>query len=66
MTCILSIYLIKKYDIDMHMTIIKVTRKATKLGGTSAGLKIGDKISIQNLLYGMMLPSGNDSAFMLA
>jgi hypothetical protein len=30
----------------MQMIIIKVTRKATKLGGTSAGLKIGDKISI--------------------
>ncbi len=31
-----------------------------------AGLKVGDKISMQELLYGLMLPSGNDAAMTIA
>jgi len=34
--------------------------------GTTAGLCGGDKLSINDLLYGLMLPSGNDAAYMLA
>jgi hypothetical protein len=30
--------------------------------GTSAKLLEGDSLSILNLIYGMMLPSGNDAA----
>jgi D-alanyl-D-alanine carboxypeptidase len=29
-------------------------------------LKFGDILTVKDLLYGMMLPSGNDSAFALA
>ena len=36
------------------------------LGGTSANLLAGDKMSIHELMYGMMLPSGNDAAQTLA
>jgi D-alanyl-D-alanine carboxypeptidase len=35
---------------------------AANLVGTSAELIIGDMISVEELLYGMMLPSGNDAA----
>ncbi len=34
--------------------------------GTSANLKQSDMISLNDLLYGMMLPSGNDAAESLA
>ena len=34
--------------------------------GTSAELIAGDVISIEHLLYGLMLPSGNDAALALA
>ncbi len=34
--------------------------------GTSAELVIGDLISVEELLYGMLLPSGNDAAQCLA
>ena len=34
--------------------------------GTSANLKEDDSISIINLMYGMMLPSGNDASQALA
>lgn len=32
------------------------------VGGTSAGLEIGEIYTIQQLLYALMLPSGNDAA----
>jgi D-alanyl-D-alanine carboxypeptidase len=34
--------------------------------GTTAFLRPGDKITIRNLLYALMLPSGNDAAWALA
>lgn len=34
--------------------------------GTIAGLEKGDKYTIQQLLYGLMLPSGNDASKALA
>ena len=34
--------------------------------GTTASLEYGDQITIWDLLYGLMLPSGNDAAFCLA
>ena len=34
--------------------------------GTSANLKIGDVLTVEDLIYGMMLPSGNDAAYALA
>jgi len=60
--------LIERYDIDPVSTKINVLESSTTpfLGGTSAELLAGDKISIQELLYGMMLPSGNDAAQTLA
>ncbi len=39
---------------------------ATSMIGTSALLKKRDLVSLQDLLYGMMLPSGNDAACQIA
>ena len=36
------------------------------MSGTSAELVVGDLLSIEQLLYGLMLPSGNDAAVALA
>lgn len=33
---------------------------------SKAGLDVGEKISLENLLYGLMLPSGNDAAYTIA
>lgn len=35
-------------------------------GSTMAGLQVGDQISLQEALYGMILPSGNDAAITIA
>ena len=46
--------------------IITISQKAASTGGSRLGLHTGDKISIENLLYGLLLCSGNDAAVALA
>jgi len=45
---------------------IEVCKQAGAIGGSRLGLKTGDKISINDLLYGLMLCSGNDAAIQIA
>lgn len=45
---------------------IQVSTKSAGTGGSRLGLKTGDKITVNNLLYGLMLRSGNDAAVALA
>ena len=46
--------------------IVVVDKKAAATGGSRLGLKTGDKITVNDLLYGLMLVSGNDAAVALA
>lgn len=41
---------------------ITVTKEMVSVEGTSMGLVAGDKVSLRELVYGMMLQSGNDAA----
>ena len=45
---------------------IEISKKAAGTGGSRLGLKTGDKITALDLLYGLMLRSGNDAAVALA
>lgn len=45
---------------------VEVSQKASNTGGSRLGLKTNDKITIRDLLYGLMLRSGNDAAVCLA
>ena len=36
------------------------------MNGTSAELEIGDCLTLEDLFYGLMLPSGNDAAVAIA
>lgn len=45
---------------------VEISKKAAGTGGSRLGLKTGDKITIRDLLYGLMLRSGNDAAVALA
>ena len=45
---------------------IEVSKKAANTGGSRLGLKSGDKITVYDLLYGLMMRSGNDAAVALA
>ena len=46
--------------------MLQTSEEAGRLVGTSAGLSGGGWLSINDLLYAMMLPSGNDAALSLA
>ena len=50
---------------DLEETVI-VSKKAGGTGGSRLGLKAGDKVKVKDLLYGLMLCSGNDAAVALA
>ena len=45
---------------------IAVSKIYTKVNGTKANLKSGDVLTLEQLYYGMMLPSGNDAALVIA
>lgn len=46
--------------------VFEIDSRAVGVEGTSIYLKKGEKMSARELLYGMMLPSGNDAATALA
>lgn len=46
--------------------VVEVSKKAAGTGGSRLGLSAGAKITIHDLLYGLMLCSGNDAAVALA
>jgi len=52
--------------LNLEETYIEIPAICEQIIGTTAGLWFGDMLSIKDLLYGMMLPSGNDAAFLLA
>ncbi len=53
---------------DRQNEIVSLTQEMIEVpkGSSSANLNAGDKVSIKDLYYGMMLPSGNDAAKALA
>jgi len=46
--------------------IVEISSKASSTGGSRLGLSKKDKISVEHLLYGLMMRSGNDAAVALA
>jgi len=60
MTCIVAI---EKSDLEKEFI---VTKDVISQVGSSIYLKEGEKIKLIDLLYGLMLRSGNDAAYMIA
>lgn len=58
-----AIILIENADLSQT---VEVSKKAGNTGGSRLGLKAGDKITLNDLLYGLMLCSGNDAAVQIA
>lgn len=46
--------------------IVVIPAKAANIGGSSLKLNVNDKVTVNDLLYGMLLRSGNDAALALA
>lgn len=45
---------------------IKVNKSSSSVGGTSASLVENSWVRLEDLFYGMMLPSGNDASLLLS
>ena len=58
-TCLLAI---ENLPLDKEVTV----PEGVEIEGSTMGLVPGEKITVEELLYGMMLPSGNDAAEVLA
>lgn len=64
MTAILTI---ETANLDQTVTIKQdAVDEVAKHNGSSAGLVVGDQMSVRDLLYGLMLPSGDDAAIAIA
>ena len=46
--------------------VVTISAKAAGTGGSTLGINTGDKITVNDLLYGLLLRSGNDTAVALA
>jgi D-alanyl-D-alanine carboxypeptidase len=62
MTAYVIFHLMERYGLNEQKEMIKILPSCATLNGTSANLLPGDTLSVWELLHGMMLPSGNDSA----
>lgn len=51
---------------DNFDEVVEVNDNAVGIEGTSMYLRKGEKLTVKELLYGLMLPSGNDAAVALA
>lgn len=58
-----AIVVIENTDLN---NIVEISGKAAGTGGSRLKINKGDKISVKDLLYGLMLRSGNDAAVALA
>lgn len=45
---------------------VTVSKRAASVGGSNVGLRAGQVLSLKELLYGLMLSSGNDAAIAIA
>lgn len=53
-------------NVDDLSEILTVDKESAEVGGSSANLKEGDTLTVEQALRGLMIPSGNDAAMALA
>jgi len=63
-TKLMTAYLVIKYGTLTDSTV--ASQFAIEAGGSVMGLQKGEQMTIHELLYGLLLPSGNDAAHTLA
>ena len=66
MTLITVIKLVARFNLNPAKTFITISKAGSHVTGTTANLREGDILSVEQLSYGMMLPSGNDAAYTMA
>ena len=66
MTAIATVSLAQDMKLNINTTYFQVSKYAAETQGTTANLIEGQWLCIFDLLYGLLLPSGNDAAVTLA
>ncbi len=65
-TKILTLYVALKYGTLSDTVTISENAVSVPSDSSIAGLRAGEQLTLEDLLYGLMLPSGNDSAVAIA
>ncbi|MCU6761230.1 D-alanyl-D-alanine carboxypeptidase dacB precursor [uncultured Roseburia sp.] len=66
-TKILTAYIALKYgDLDQTVTVSEESQKGLDPSSSVCGVQAGDQLTLKDLLYGLMLCSGNDAAEAIA
>lgn len=68
-TKLMTAYVVLKFakdNPDALEQIITFSKRADDTTGSTSGVKAGEKLPVSELLYGLMLPSGNDASVALA
>lgn len=64
MTCLLTLEMVD--DLDTVVTVTKEGLKGQQPGGSNVALKVDEQMTVRDLLYCLMVKSGNDAASVLA
>lgn len=68
-TKIMTAYVVLRY-LQQHPDVweqrLTVSREADETPGSTAAVRYGERLKIRDMLYGLMLPSGNDASVALA
>ncbi len=68
-TKIMTAYLVLEYaksHPDVLNEVITFSKRADDTNGSTAGIKVGEQLTVAELMYGLMLPSGNDASVAFA
>lgn len=66
LTLQVTVDICSKFSINKTNTYFRISKTAGNISGTTAELYPKEWITVTDLLYGLMLPSGNDAALVLA
>lgn len=66
MTAWIILQIAEEADAKVLDEVVTFSERAAKTPGSTARLEAGEKVTVGQLLYGLMLPSGNDAAVALA
>jgi D-alanyl-D-alanine carboxypeptidase (penicillin-binding protein 5/6) len=61
-----AVVAIDNVNLDQYTTVEQTTLAEMPQGASTAGLQVGDLIQLRELLYALLLPSGDDAALVIA
>jgi D-alanyl-D-alanine carboxypeptidase (penicillin-binding protein 5/6) len=68
-TKIMTAWIVLRAAVDNAKVLdetVVVSEQAARMVGSSARIRAGERVSVRDMLYGLLLPSGNDAAAALA